>query len=110
MGTRPHRESLAKRALIARAQDSVGRTPDNGTNFYNAACVYSLSIPAAGQQALAERYAVRAIEFLQQARKVGFFDNSSNLGLIQRDSDLNSLRSRDDFKALLAELKATSSP
>jgi serine/threonine-protein kinase len=82
--------------------------PDRHTR-YNAACVYSLAVAQAMKQAppntsslRAERYARRAVALLRQAVQQGFQD----VGHIKKDSDLDALRGRDEFKQLLAQLEA----
>ena len=49
----------------------------------------------------AERYAAAAVKTLSQAVAAGY----RNLPWIQRDPDLDPLRSRDDFKGLVSELE-----
>ena len=51
---------------------------------------------------LAEGYADRAMQMLRAAVKKGFQD----AGQMKRDANLSPLRSRDDFKELLADLEA----
>jgi tetratricopeptide (TPR) repeat protein len=84
-----------------------------GPACYNAACVYSLAsaaVPrdaqllAAERGALAEHYAVRALELLTRARDAGFFKTPAALANLKRDTDLDPLRSRAEFRKLLAAL------
>ena len=89
------------------------------TNLYNAACLLSLSSSAAAgdkklpepkRKELAERYAVRAVELLGQARLAGFFKNPKNIAHLTKDSDLGALRTRADYKKFLHELQSTPQP
>src|SRR5262249_51369866 len=77
---------------------------------YNLACVYSLSSGVAlkdtglapGQrQHKANQYAARAVELLAQSQATGSFRNPGNRQLLEKDTDLDPLRSRHDFKNLL---------
>jgi serine/threonine-protein kinase len=83
---------------------------DNAT-LYDAACVYALAAGQAGKDAtpntsslLAERYATRAMVLLRQAVQKGYKDAAH----MKKDSDLDSLRPRADFRKLLQDLDATS--
>jgi hypothetical protein len=58
---------------------------------------------AAQRQALAERHGVRAVELSRQARTLKYFVAPSTRYLFQVERGLNPLRSREDFKRLLAE-------
>jgi tetratricopeptide (TPR) repeat protein len=67
--------------------------------WYDFACVYAV---ASGKVAdKKQEYAARAMELLRQAVKAGFKDASH----LARDTDLDPLRGREDFKKLLAELE-----
>ena len=48
-----------------------------------------------------EEYAKRAVELLQQAVKAGY----KNAAHVTKDTDLDPLRGREDFKKLMAEMK-----
>jgi len=74
--------------------------------IYNIACFYSLCsnlvsedpLPLTQQQQkLREQYQLKAVESLKQAISAGFED----FKLMQKDSDLDALRQRDDFKKLI---------
>jgi tetratricopeptide (TPR) repeat protein len=93
------------------AEALLGRQPE-GENIYTAALVYSQSLTSArqdpnlsraDQDRLADKYAVRAIELLGQARTAGFFKSSAGLERLKKDKALNGLRSRLDFQKLLIE-------
>jgi hypothetical protein len=94
------------------ALKSIPKESLNGVGLYNLACAYAISAAklgtnsekradAAERQTLAPEYATRAMDVLRQAAAKGFGD----VRLIQTDHDLDALRSRDDFKKLLAELE-----
>jgi Tetratricopeptide repeat len=80
----------------------------DANNLYNSACFRALTaaeIRATAKSASAKREADadadRAMEFLKRAIHAGLSDKSQ----IETDSDLESLRNRDDFKKLLTELQ-----
>ena len=88
-----------------------------GTTLYNLSCVFSLSAQAAADDQdlseeertrLEEHYATRAIKLLTRAREKGFF-NPLNVDHMKRDMDLDPIRSREDFKKLVAELEEAGS-
>ena len=94
------RARLGKLAeAIAEATEITKSDSTNGERCYNLACVYSV---ASGKDAAKKsEYADRAMELLQNAAKLGFKDAA----LVAKDPDLDSLRTRDDFKKLLADLE-----
>jgi tetratricopeptide (TPR) repeat protein/tRNA A-37 threonylcarbamoyl transferase component Bud32 len=70
--------------------------------WYNFACVYAL---ASGKVADKKReYANRAMDLLQKAVKAGWTEAAH----MKQDHDLDSLRNREDFKKLLADLEKLS--
>jgi hypothetical protein len=84
----------------------------NQRGLYNLACAYAIlaathgknlekQAPAAERQQHAGEYASCAMDVLRQAVAKGF----GNARLMQTDHDLDCLRSRDDFKTLLAEVE-----
>jgi hypothetical protein len=87
--------------------------------YYELACIYALAMPAARQdnklpadkrERLAEEYAAQALALLAKAHAAGSFKDSANLEQLKKDPDLNSLRSRDDFKKLLTEVEKQAQP
>ncbi len=99
---------LARRGQHADAAATADRLaalePGSAGHFYDAACGYSLCAGAvgAGNWALREKYAARAVELLRQAVRAGFKD----VAHVKRDSDLEPLRQRRDFQKLVQELEA----
>jgi len=91
------------------ASDSYGLDKP-GLCFYNAACGYALSataaqrnseLPPADRDALFQQHGAQAVAMLAQAQAAGFFKPAAKQDLARRDSDLDSLRSREDFKQWL---------
>ena len=74
------------------------------TKWFDFACIYSLA--AAGDAPNKEAHAKRAIELLRESANAGFL----NVDHFKRDSDLDSLRNREDFKKLIADLEAKTPP
>jgi eukaryotic-like serine/threonine-protein kinase len=77
-------------------------TKSSGWHFaqlYDFACIYAI---ASGKIAdKKQEYADRAMEMLQKAVKAGYKDAAH----MKKDTDLDPLRGREDFKKLLAELE-----
>jgi serine/threonine-protein kinase len=95
---------------VARKLRDLGwKAPDDA---YDAACSLSLCIPivqGGGKGAMAKRlvpavqlYGDEAMKMLRDAVAKGYKDADH----MKKDADLDPLRSRDDFKKLLAELEA----
>jgi hypothetical protein len=91
----------------------TGKNGASGDILYNGACVFALSSTAvlkdkklvqAERENLAEKYSARALKLLEKANATGFFAAPSALENLKNYNDLDSLRSRQDFKTLLAEL------
>jgi serine/threonine protein kinase/tetratricopeptide (TPR) repeat protein len=59
----------------------------------------SLTTPE--REALAERYAARAIQWLVEAKGLGHFRTKASRARLEADPDLEALRSRGDFRQLL---------
>ena len=89
-----HEETLA----IQKVKLGPGH-PDTLMTMYNIACDHAVMIPKSTNR---DREAERAMECLQQAVDAGF----NNLSQMKRDTDLDSLRDRADFKQLLAKLES----
>src|SRR5262249_15482366 len=97
-------EAVAEVAEMANkpGDDAPGSPAWTANQWYEFASVYAL---ASGKTAdKKQEYADRAMELLHQAVKTGF----SNAAYMNKDSDLNALRDREDFKKLLADMQARS--
>jgi tetratricopeptide (TPR) repeat protein len=100
-----HAQASAEAEALARRGDL------NSGHLYDLACAFSQSSAAADRDPklspadrarLKEGYAERAMNFLHQAVKEGWlFPN-----VLKTDPDVKSLRAREDFRKLLAELEA----
>jgi eukaryotic-like serine/threonine-protein kinase len=76
----------------------------NEGQWYDFACAYSI---ASGKMAdKKQAYADRAMELLQMAVKSGF----THVAHMKKDTDLDPLREREDFKKLIAELEKKAEP
>jgi serine/threonine protein kinase/tetratricopeptide (TPR) repeat protein len=89
--------------------------PGDAWGLYNAACLRAMTavvikqdpkIPEADAPRLGKAEADRAMVWLKQAVAAGFNDPSH----MHKDTDLDCLRDREDFRKLLTELKAKSRP
>jgi tetratricopeptide (TPR) repeat protein len=94
----PLKAVAAAELLVANA-----RGPED---LYNAACGYALCAPLADKPETKGEYAARAVELLRQAVAKGFKD----VAQMKKDTDLDALRQRDDFKKVLAEVEAVARP
>ena len=83
----------------------------NGTELYHAAsdwCLYRFGrsqrslLPLARREKLAENTCRQAIEWLRKAQSLKYLSTPSTRFLLADDRDLEPLRPRDDFRALLA--------
>jgi serine/threonine-protein kinase len=102
-------------AAAREADDLAGRAAGNVVKLYNMACLYARCAVAAEKDSTldepsrkerARDLADRAVQTLRNAMAGGF----ANLGTMRTDSDLDPIRERDDFKALLAELESKNRP
>jgi serine/threonine protein kinase/Tfp pilus assembly protein PilF len=76
----------------------------NAVDWYNFACVYAV---ASGKDTpKKQEFGDHAMELLAKAVKAGYKDAAQ----FRQDTDLDSLRERDDFKKLLADLTSAKSP
>ena len=83
-------------------QAKLGRHhPKTLDTMYNLACVHARLIPKSSER---EKHAELAMDWLQQAIAAGYKD----VDLMKRDTDLDPLRDRADFKKLLAKVEAVS--
>jgi tetratricopeptide (TPR) repeat protein len=109
-------ESSEKLAALVPPKDQPAA---KALNLYNAGCLLSLSsaaaarskgLPVPKRKELAERYATRALGLLSDARVAGFFKDAERIAHIAKDSALEPLRTRADFKKFLQELQSTPQP
>ena len=90
-------------AVTKHVRELLRKLPDPQPTYYfwDAALAYSLCAKAAkGDEKLQAVYATEAVALLEKAVGLGFND----LPLMKKDADLNPLRERDDFKAVLANV------
>jgi hypothetical protein len=72
----------------------------------SAAAVSDARLPAAERETLAERYGRRSVELLRRAQAAGYFRDPARLARLNENKDFDPVRGREDFKGLVAELKA----
>ncbi len=90
-------EAVAEVAELTKASSTTRQ-------WYELACIYSV---ASGKIAdKKQEYADRAMEFLHKSVTSGF----NNAAHMTKDSDLDPLREREDFKKLIAELETKAAP
>jgi serine/threonine protein kinase/tetratricopeptide (TPR) repeat protein len=98
-------------AAALTAEELVQAVVKPANDLYDAACFLARCVPLAEKDSklaeprrgeLAHQYAGRALEILRQAVQNGYKD----VDHMKKDTDLDPLRSREDFKRLLAELEA----
>ena len=106
--------NLAKWGQHVRAMELLEGELDSpelpGGSCYNAACVLSRASAAAAadtemgdeeRMKLAQEYADRAIELLQRAKELEYFERETARQGLRRDADLAAIRDREDFQQLL---------
>jgi tetratricopeptide (TPR) repeat protein len=99
----------AKAFAEARAVTQGGTVPAG--RLYDAACVCARAAEAAAATPdQREQYAAEAVALLRRAGEGGLWRLPVETAHIGTDPDLASLRQRDDFRRLLAELKAPTPP
>ena len=86
---------------VIQTADLLVECAKDGGDSYIAACGYALCIPLVDKKETQEQYGKRAVELLRKAAEMGFRD----VAHIKKNSDLEPLRQRDDFKQFLAELE-----
>jgi tetratricopeptide (TPR) repeat protein len=87
---------------IAEVKELTEMTKPTDRHWYNFACVYAIGSRMVSDKK--QEYAKRAMELLRESVKAGYM-NAANM---KQDPDLESLRGREDFIALLAELETPS--
>ena len=79
--------------------------PSDGEDCYNAACAYSLASANEQDAEKRERNAARAVELLRQSQTVGYFQNAAKAANVHKDTDLDPIRNREDFRLWLSQLE-----
>ncbi len=115
--------TLARLGEYARAAAEVEDVARAGSatafDLYRSATVYAAAVGAClrdgkpdrtAADALAQRYAVRALELLAAAQAAGYFNAPDHLGAFHKDPSFDPLRSRTDFRDWAARLGPTSPP
>jgi tetratricopeptide (TPR) repeat protein len=104
---------LAGKAAEALA-DAAALTKDPATPgplLYDAGCIYSLAAAAAKEDAKQrEAYAGQAVALLRRAQTAGYFKDRAKVEHLKKDTDLDGLRTREQFKKFVAELEAAAKP
>ena len=84
---------------LAEADELTRSDEWTANQLYDFACLYSLAI--AKDEPNREKHATRAVELLRRSVAKGWSDAAH----LETDSDLEPLRSRDDFKAVVANAR-----
>ncbi len=86
-------------AVVAEVAELTKTAEWNAGQWYAFACIYSLASTRIADKK--KEYADRAMEFLERAVNTGW----NNAEHTAKDTDLDPLRDREDFKKLLADLE-----
>jgi tetratricopeptide (TPR) repeat protein len=102
-----HAGALVRAGAIVDAITEVNELAARGDGpvglYYDAACICALaSTRVKDDDARAEEYAARAVAFLRQAVAKGY----DNVNHLTQDADLASLRTRPDYRQVVAEMEA----
>jgi tetratricopeptide (TPR) repeat protein len=100
--SRVHAGQIAE--AIADVEELAKSSSWTASQWYNFACVYALA--STKDAAKKREYGDRAMELLHQAVKAGFKDSAH----MKKDTDLDALRDREDFRKLLADLESRQKP
>jgi serine/threonine-protein kinase len=110
-------DSRARAGDYRRAAEEANellRTSPPGPVLYDLACVQALNAASARRDATrplperdkrAEGYARQAVSLLRRAASAGYFRDPARVAGMDKDSDLNTLRDRVDYKRFRAGLK-----
>jgi tRNA A-37 threonylcarbamoyl transferase component Bud32 len=79
--------------------------PNGGGIRYNVACVYAQASKH-GTPAGKEACAVKAVRMLTELLNGNFYKGPTNAAHVDKDTDLDPIRNRDDFKAFRAKMPA----
>jgi serine/threonine-protein kinase len=99
--------------LVRDYRDVPAYRQELGATYYDTACLYSLwtkhvgkdaTLPTPVKQKLQKQLPTEAIAFLRKAQGTGHFKKKEMLETLKKDTDLEPLRSRDDYKKLFSEL------
>jgi serine/threonine-protein kinase len=105
------------RAIEEGEQLASGKTVPG--NWYDLACVYAIAcgearkdekLTEAEREALAEKYARRAVELLEKAEAAGYFKAKANRDQFRTESDLGPVRKHPAFEELLKKLPGDAQP
>jgi serine/threonine protein kinase/tetratricopeptide (TPR) repeat protein len=97
-------------AALATAQALTKEPATRSALCCEAAGVYALASASATEVSQREAYANQALALHRRAQAAGYFKNRANIAALKQDPDLDSLRSREDFQKLVAELEAAAKP
>jgi hypothetical protein len=98
---------------VAETEAVLGKNVEGGL-LYDAACAFSLASSAAAHDTqlgdlertkLAEKHAARAVEVLRRAQQAGFFKQPGEVQHMRNDTDLDALRTRDDYKKFQSDVE-----
>jgi tetratricopeptide (TPR) repeat protein len=100
------------RQITAEATQLAAAAPPTGALAYSLACVYALAaaivadttVGTEEKSQLVDQYVTQAIDWLGKSRS-GYLNNRKAVQHMKQDTDLDSLRSRPEFKRFLAELE-----
>jgi hypothetical protein len=100
----------------AEADDLAADQRATGEGAWGLAIAYARSLraarsdsrlPSAERDALAKRYALRAVALLRKLQTEGYFKDAGRAKGLRTDEDLKALADRDDFQRLLAEVEGS---
>jgi serine/threonine protein kinase len=92
--------------------DKLGKDESLRNNLFNRACVLAPASAAARSKdpQRAEQYAREAVDLLARCQAAGVYTAPELAEALKTDRDLKPIRSREDFKQLLAELEKKLKP
>jgi hypothetical protein len=110
---------LGEHARATSEASAVAESTDSGAAHYSAACAFALAAASArddaalsrgDREALAERYASRALALLDSARRSDYFGDPAKLEALETGPDLEAIRSLAAFRALVQDAKFPGDP
>ena len=117
---RPAEAEATRRSAREIEERLIREHPESSGNYSDAAAVYlsfPVSVIPAGTQSdsvdrktFTAECAGHALSLLESAEKAGYFRTPDGLKLLKTDKVLDPLRSRDDFRQLLARVLAAAEP